>query len=171
MTQEPRPTPLLPCPFCGGKPRMTDDDWEHHAMAYVAYECERCGARSEVIEFPIMHNCGGGYRTPYEIAAMKKWNKRVLVASPKVLSGWEAIEKQRLFEDRLAESPPLDRATVDAMWKSSIIPESVANDSRTLTPEQVERARKLLTRTGPLWTDEIWIDAASKLLREVVGDE
>lgn len=43
--------------------------------------------------------------------------------------------------------------------------------TRTLTPEQVERARLLVRRTGPLWTDEIWIDAASKLLREVVGDE
>ncbi len=42
---------------------------------------------------------------------------------------------------------------------------------RSLTPEQVERARWLVKTASEDWGDDAWIEEAYHLLREVVGDE
>lgn len=67
-------------------------------------------------------------------------------------------------------TPKKRQTPTDVMLKSLGIPEIVANGSRTLTPEQVERARSLLN----MGTEQSWslrCRAAFKLLREVVENE
>lgn len=112
--QEPRPTPeLLPCPFCGGSPWISEDD--HGNPRWVL--CEICA-------------CDGPTPTNADSDGIEEvarsWNHRV----------------------------PLPR---------------------TLTPEQVERARILIPRLdlclSATSASQSAIDRAVELLREVVGDE
>lgn len=106
--QEPRPTPeLLPCPFCGGSPWISEDD--HGNPRWVL--CEICA-------------CDGPTPTNADSDGIEEvarsWNHRV----------------------------PLPR---------------------TLTPEQVERARRLLNDRDD-YSHNLQL-RAFELLREVVGDE
>jgi Lar family restriction alleviation protein len=64
---------LLPCPFCGGKPRISkqlgESLWSHDIVLWTGVQCDECGAQVEP-------TCEG-----YEVEAVDIWNSRAALES------------------------------------------------------------------------------------------
>ncbi len=88
--QEPRPTPLLPCPFCGGEPWISEDDHGNPRWAC----CEICAC-----DGPTATNAGCDGME--EVVAA--WNQRV--PQPHALTH-EQVERARAMITRLGKCLP-----------------------------------------------------------------
>lgn len=100
MTQEPQPTPeLLPCPFCGGKPWITEDD--HGRARWVSCDTCECDGPSWL----------GWMDDAADVTIIAAWNQRQ--PTPRTLTT-EQVERAK---DLIACKEGHKNAAGGARWK------------------------------------------------------